>query len=44
MYFTYFGRRAEYNGKPVPPNGHVSLWLEEAQVPEAAMKAFEGNK
>jgi alpha-galactosidase len=40
----YFGPRAEYDQKPVPPNGHVSLWLEEAQVPPALMKAFEGSK
>jgi alpha-galactosidase len=41
---TYFGPRIEYKNKPVPPNGHVSLWLEEAQVSPAALEAFEGTK
>lgn len=40
---TYFGRRPEYNGKPVPPNGHVSLWMEEAQVSPEALKAAGGG-
>lgn len=43
----YWGPRAEYRGKPVPPNGHVSLWMEEAQMPENVLKAFqtaEGDK
>lgn len=37
---TYFGPRVEYRQKPVPPNGHVSLWMEEAQMPEDVLKAF----
>jgi len=38
---TYFGPNAEYNQKPVPPNGLVSLWMEEARLSPAALKAFE---
>lgn len=41
---TYFGGKAEYDQKPVPPNGHVSLWMEEAQLSPAALKAAEGGK
>jgi hypothetical protein len=37
----YHGPRAEYKGKTVPPNGHVSLWMEEAQMPEDVLKAFK---
>jgi hypothetical protein len=33
-----------FRDQPAPPSGHVSLWIEEAQVPPALMKAFEGNK
>jgi hypothetical protein len=29
---TYFGPHPEYRSKPVPPNGHVSLWMEEAKL------------
>jgi len=29
---TYFGPHPDYYSKPVPPNGHVSLWLEEAKL------------
>jgi len=36
---TYFGPRDDYDQKPVPPNGHVSLWMEEAQVPPPALAA-----
>ena len=42
---VYFGPREEYRQKPVPPNGHVSLWMEEAEVSPEALKAAEpGNK
>lgn len=36
---TYFGPVSGYWGKPVPPNGHVSLWMEEAKLPPAVLKA-----
>ncbi len=35
----FFGSNPDYEGKPVPPNGHVSLWIEEAKVPKAALDA-----
>jgi len=37
---TYFGPRTEYKGKPVPPNGHVSLWLEEALIPPSCLRSY----
>ena len=37
---TYFGSNAEYNQKLVPPNGHVSLWMEEALLSPATLKAY----
>ena len=36
---TYFGPHPDYYGKPVPPNGHVSLWMEEARLSPATLKA-----
>ena len=36
---TYFGPHPDYYSKPVPPNGHVSLWMEEAQLSSATLKA-----
>lgn len=30
---TYFGPNADYYAKPVPANGHVSLWMQEAKLP-----------
>ena len=38
---TYFGPHREYYKKPVPPNGHVSLWMEEAKLSAATLKAAE---
>jgi len=35
----YFGSHPEYNGKTVPPNGHVSLWIEEARLPAEVVAA-----
>ena len=43
---TYFGPYSKYRSKPVPANGHVSLWMEEAKLsPEvmAAAKAFKAG-
>ncbi|MBT3296294.1 MAG: hypothetical protein HN919_08895 [Verrucomicrobia bacterium] len=37
---TYWGPHPDYRGKsPVPPNGHVSLWMEEAKLSPAALQA-----
>ena len=36
---TYFGPHPDYYAKPVPPNGHVSLWLEEAKLSPAVLEA-----
>jgi alpha-galactosidase len=35
----YHGPHPDYRGKPVPPNGHVSLWLEEAELSPATLNA-----
>ncbi len=39
----YFGSHPEYNGKTVPPNGHVNLWIEEAKLPAAVVAAAAGG-
>jgi hypothetical protein len=36
---TYHGTHPDYKGKPVPPNGHVSLWVEEAKLSPAVVEA-----
>lgn len=36
---TYFGPHPDYYAKPVPPNGHVSLWMEEARLSPATLNA-----
>ena len=36
---TYFGPYREYYAKPVPPNGHVNLWMEEAKLSPETMSA-----
>ncbi len=36
---TYFGPHPEYYAKPVPSNGHVSLWMEEAELSPAVVQA-----
>jgi hypothetical protein len=36
---TYFGPHPDYYSKPVPPNGHVSMWMEEAKLSPAILKA-----
>jgi hypothetical protein len=35
----YHGAHPDYRGKPVPPHGHVSLWMEEAKLPAGALAA-----
>lgn len=43
---TYFGPHPDYYAKPVPPNGHVNLWMQEAKLsPEVtgALKAPQGE-
>ncbi len=36
---TYFGPHPDYYAKPVPPNGHVNLWMEEARLSSATINA-----
>ena len=38
---TYFGPYREYYAKPVPPNGHVNLWMEEARLSPATLEMRE---
>ena len=35
----YHGAHPDYRGKPVPPHGHVSLWMEEAKLPAGTLAA-----
>ena len=35
----YHGGHPDYRGKTVPPHGHVSLWMEEAKLSPATLKA-----
>ena len=40
----YFGPHPDYykpTGNPVPPNGHVTLWMEEARISPATLEAAE---
>jgi len=41
---TYFGPYRDYYAKPVPPNGHVSLWMEEAKLSPATLKAAQAKE
>ena len=41
---TYFGPHPDYYSKPVPPNGHVSLWMQEAELSPATLKASENKE
>lgn len=36
-----FLRRAGHKGKSAPPQGHISVWLEEAELPEPVMELKE---
>lgn len=36
---TYFGPHPDYWAQPVPPNGHVNLWMEEAKLSPAILEA-----
>ena len=36
---TYFGPHPDFRGKPVPPNGHLNLWMEEARLSPATQNA-----
>ena len=36
---VYFGDHPAYVGKTVPPNGHVSLWIEESRIPQPVLGA-----
>ena len=35
----YHGPHPDFQGQQVPPNGHVSLWMEEAKLSPATLKA-----
>jgi hypothetical protein len=35
----YHGPHPDFRGKEVPPNGHVSLWMEEARLSPATVEA-----
>lgn len=39
---TYFGPHPDYYAKPVPPNGHVDVWMEEAKLSPAVLDAADG--
>ncbi len=41
---TYFGPHPDYYAKPVPPNGHVNLWMEEAELSPATTTAAVKNQ
>ena len=42
---NYHGPHPDFQGQQVPPNGHVSLWIEEAKLsPEALGAAEESGK
>jgi hypothetical protein len=41
---TYFGPHPDYYAKPVPPNGHVNLWMEEARLSSATINAAVERK
>ena len=40
----YFGPHPDYYAKPVPPNGHVSLWMEEAKLSPTVSKAATSDR
>lgn len=40
---TYFGPHPDYYAKPVPPNGHVTLWMEEAKLSPATLRAAQAE-
>ena len=39
--YTYHRNQTKYRGTPVPPNGHISVWLEEAKVPGIVLGAID---
>lgn len=36
---TYFGPHPDFRSQPVPPNGHINLWMEEAKLSPATLQA-----
>ncbi|MCH1509000.1 MAG: hypothetical protein L7T84_07345 [Akkermansiaceae bacterium] len=40
----YHGPHPDFRGKEVPPNGHVSLWMEEAKLSPDTLKAAEAKR
>ena len=41
---TYFGPHPDYYAKPVPPNGHVNVWMEEAKLSLTTINAAVEKK
>lgn len=41
---TYFGPYKEYYSQPVPPNGHVNVWMEQAKLPPEVLKLAREEK
>ena len=41
---TYFGPHPDYYAQPVPPNGHVNLWMEEARLSPALLNSAAEQK
>lgn len=39
--YTHMRNGTKYLGKPVPPNGQVTAWLEEAKLPEVVLAAIK---
>ena len=40
---NYHGPHPDFRGKQVPPNGHVSLWMQEAKLSPATINAAAGK-
>jgi alpha-galactosidase len=37
--YTFYRNRTSHRGRPIPPNGSVRIWLEEAKLPPAVLEA-----
>ena len=40
---TYFGPHPDYYAEPVPPNGHVTIWMEEAKLSTGTLAAAKNQ-
>ena len=36
---TYFGPNPDYYAMPVPPNGHINLWMQETKLSKETLEA-----